>query len=366
MQPLRWSFQPGPSQPYPFLRDLLTQAFDENVLSLLHRGPAFHAHYQRVHKGLADKLGMPQDYSVLFFSSATEIWQVLAACTELGSERWHFVSDETGFGERWQTRTLGHNAVVKTIAENQTVGLSLFCQTGEQTPDILSFCSNETSNGQQVPWHFIRSVRAHYPEALLAVDATSHLAIDELPISETDLLYASVQKGFGCPAGLAILLVSPRAAQRIVLQAFHPETSPYNTLSGVLTLARSWETTYTPNILGIYLLGQVLDCIPPLHAELPRLHAQAQAYYAWADAHPVCSALQSNADWRSRTSICIQCPADVLPRLHYQARQEGLELGKGYGQHRNTTFRIANFPALPPQAHQELLRFLQHQFDWQL
>lgn len=362
MQPLQWSFQPGPSQPYAFLRGLMAEAFDAGIISLLHRGPAFHTLYQRVHRGLVEKMGMPEDYTVLFFSSATEVWQVMEDCETLGPDRWHFVSDETGFGKRWETRT-HQDHTLNTLWPN-TPSLKLYTDFPLGDPDVLSFCSNETSNGQQIPLRRMLEICRTHPKALVAVDATSHLAADELPIAETDLLFASVQKGFGCPAGLAVLLVSPRAAERIERQPYNQATSPYNTLSGMLKWAKSWETGHTPNILGIYLLGRTLELIPPLQDELPRLHAQAQAYYAWADAHPVCNPLQTEAEWRSRTSICIECRPEILPRLHYAARQEGMELGKGYGQYKDTTFRIANFPALPTQAHHELLHFLTHTFNW--
>jgi phosphoserine aminotransferase len=51
------------------------------------------------------------------------------------------------------------------------------------------------------------------PDALIAVDATSSMAGVELDWQSADIWFASVQKCFGLPAGMAVMVCSPRALQ---------------------------------------------------------------------------------------------------------------------------------------------------------
>jgi phosphoserine aminotransferase len=47
-----------------------------------------------------------------------------------------------------------------------------------------------------------------------------------------------------------------------------------------------------------------------------------------------------------------------LRKLFAAAEAADLYLGRGYGPHQETTFRVANFPALPDEAYEALLEVM--------
>jgi phosphoserine aminotransferase len=48
----------------------------------------------------------------------------------------------------------------------------------------------------------------------------------------------------------------------------------------------------------------------------------------------------------------------LLAEVKQQAKKKGFLLGEGYGPLKNTTFRIANFPALKKNEIKQLQKFL--------
>jgi len=48
---------------------------------------------------------------------------------------------------------------------------------------------------------------------------------------------------------------------------------------------------------------------------------------------------------RLPTVLALKGPEEKIQALHARCQANGIELGKGYGEWKNTTFRIANFPA---------------------
>ena len=83
--------------------------------------------------------------------------------------------------------------------------------------DTLTVCHNESSTGTRNPIREIgRLVRRDYPDVILAIDSVSAMAGDRTIPSEIgcDIIFASTQKCFALPPGLAVSLVSDRAVER--------------------------------------------------------------------------------------------------------------------------------------------------------
>ena len=51
-------------------------------------------------------------------------------------------------------------------------------------------------------------------EKLVALDCVSALPYADIPVDKVDAVYFSVQKGFGMPAGLGVLILSPAAVAK--------------------------------------------------------------------------------------------------------------------------------------------------------
>ena len=125
------------------------------------------------------------------------------------SEGYHIFSGS--FGKKWyeyakyiEPKTFAHK-----LDADKTVDVESL-QIGEEF-DLISITQNETSNATQVTNETIAAIANKYPEKMIAVDTTSSMAGIELDFSLADIWYASVQKCFGLPAGLGILIASPKA-----------------------------------------------------------------------------------------------------------------------------------------------------------
>src|SRR5690606_5785909 len=126
----------------------------------------------------------------------------------------------------------------------------------DKYPELICLTHNETSNGTQLPNEFLLHVRSFYPDSIIAVDATSSLGGLNLKINKADIWFASVQKCFGLPAGLRIMICSPNAVARAKEMN---ERNHYNSLPVLIEKMLNFQTYNTPNVLGIYLLSRVLE-----------------------------------------------------------------------------------------------------------
>jgi phosphoserine aminotransferase len=191
---------------------------------------------------------------------------------------------------------------------------------------------------------------------LTAVDATSSLGGIALDFTKADLWLASVQKCLGLPAGLGLLICSPRALQR----AWEiKENKHYNSLLFIYENMQQFQTQYTPNVLGIYLLMRVLQQVSPIMELDAQIRKQAAYWYQFfdSDASPFRPLAQHPAV-RSDTVITLAAEPGLLSRIKSQAAQVGIQLGNGYGSWKESTFRIANFPAIEAREISTLKHFL--------
>jgi phosphoserine aminotransferase len=211
---------------------------------------------------------------------------------------------------------------------------------------------NETSNGTAISMERLAALREK-TQGLLAVDATSSMAGVFLDFRWADVWYASVQKCFGLPAGMAVMVLSPSALKRAEKIADHKH---YNSL---LKIVENWEKNqapYTPNVLGLYLLYRSQERSKKIKDVQKKVEKKFQRWEAFFEENQDFSWLVDNASVRSRTVLTLKYkdPTTLLQR----AQWAGLVMGKGYGGWKETTFRIANFPAIKDGEIDKLMNFL--------
>jgi len=88
------------------------------------------------------------------------------------------------------------------------------------------------------------------------------------------------------------------------------------------------------------------------------LKERAKAYYSLLDNTVLFSPLISNEVNRSLTVVAVESTAERIAEVKSEAKKVGILLGSGYGKWKETTFRIANFPALQQEDVDKLLHFL--------
>lgn len=346
------TFAPGPSKVYDSLPIYLNDAYQEGILSANHRSSAFMKLYQETEQLMRTKLHMPDDYKLLFTSSATENWEIISqSIVEQAS--FHIYSGS--FGKKWfefAKHILPESEALK-IAANQSIDVPSL-QIGEEF-DLIAITQNETSNASQVRSEVIEAIKGKFPEKMIAVDTTSSMAGIELDFSLADIWYASVQKCFGLPAGLGILILSPKAIEKSERKG---EKGRYNSLSFMLENANAYQTHYTPNVLGIYLLNRVLKDIPLIQEIDATLRSRMSRLENCIAQTKTLRMLVDNAETRSTTVMGIAGTEELITQVKKDAEKAGMQMGGGYGPLKPTSFRIANFPAITDEEFDELLEFL--------
>ena len=187
------------------------------------------------------------------------------------------------------------------------------------------------------------------------MDATSSMAGIALNFNHADIWFASVQKCFGLPAGLAIMVCSPKAIERI---ATLKENNHYNSLLFMTEMMKKRQTPYTPNVLGIYLLMRVLKDSRKIEAVYKKINNRAKEWQDFFKEGKNLKLYIHNRNVISQTVVTITGNPQLLTKVKGDAKKNGFLLGEGYGKLKNETFRIANFPALKKKEISNLKIFL--------
>ncbi len=345
------SFYPGPSRVHDEIPKWVKDAHRLGILSMNHRSSEFVAISNRTVKLLRSKLRIPANFMVYFISSATECWEIIAQSLIQESSA-HVYNG--AFGEKWfaYTRRLkpGARAVSFQPQESPEVNQLIFPDA-----EVVCLTQNETSNGTQVSMDQIRSIQKSNPAALIAVDATSSMAGISLDFKSADIWFASVQKCFGLPAGLALMCCSAKARERMTKLG---EAAHYNSLTFIDKMMQSGQTSFTPNVMGIYLLMRSLEKSKPIRQVDAIIRKRSALWENFFENAENLTLYIPNAKVRSKTVITLTGSAGTIARAKRKAKQKNMLLGEGYGDLKKTTLRIANFPALKDKEIQSLMKIL--------
>ncbi|MEZ5990261.1 MAG: aminotransferase class V-fold PLP-dependent enzyme [Planctomycetota bacterium] len=346
------SFNPGPSELPPAVRDDLAELARGDLLSASHRGEAVRAVVASARDGLLRAMGLPEGWQAVFTPSASAAMEVVLRGLVV-RRSFHLVHG--AFGERFldQARRIGLEPA--QLAGPPQDPLPWREAVVPDDTELVCVTHNETSTGSAWPRDELRELCEAQGERLLAVDVTSSFGALRLDWDRADVWFASVQKVLGLPAGLGLLLVGPRAEARarILAQRGRPH-SPGGTqdLVGMLERMQSGETYETPNVLALALLDRRLrawdlDAVEAATLAKGRLLERAGLDARWFVADPA---------WRSRTvhHLVVGDPE----AWHARAAAAGFALGRGYGLHARDAVRIATFPSHDEAALAALCRAL--------
>ncbi|GAA4449762.1 hypothetical protein GCM10023189_09380 [Nibrella saemangeumensis] len=302
------------------------EAVQQGIVSLNHRSRGFMDIVKETLRLLHEKLEIPADYHIAFISSATEGWEIVAQSLTVATSLHPYGG---AFGKKWME--YAHR--IKPMIEP---GLA----------DVLCVVQNETSNGTQVQMETLAEFRRDF-NGLIAVDAVSSLGGIVLDWALADVWIASVQKCLGLPAGFGLFIYSPAALKKAEIIG---DRQYYNSLLFIHENMEKYQTQYTPNGLGIYLLMRVLQQVPPIEEVDKVIKQRAEEWYEFFTSPDAAGRgmhlLIQNPAHRSDTVIAVEGQAEGIATIKAAALEQGITLGNGYGDWKNTTFRIANFPAI--------------------
>lgn len=335
-------FTPGPSALYYTVEQHVKKAIRSGKASISHRGSEFKAIYKEVDQNLRELLALPDNYTILFTNSATEVWD-LSTESLIKEKSLHIVNG--AFSEKFYKVVNGSAKEAVLCKSNWGEFPEIDYEQVKQV-DHIAITHNETSTGVSTPLETIYKIREQNPKAIISIDAVSSLPYLNIDYSKIDALYVSVQKCFGLPAGLGFWLVNDRCQKRAqeVLSTKKGLLS-YHNLPALVKQANNFQTVSTPNVLTIYLLAKVTADMLQRGIQIIRseIKYKSAIFYKMVDNHSKINAFNSDKSLRSDTIIVLDTKELTNDLINFLASKK-LVVGTGYGKMKETQVRIANFP----------------------
>lgn len=338
-------FTVGPAELYFTVEDHIKQALKEQIPSISHRSIAFQNIYRKAAGNIRELLNIPESYYILFIGSGTEAWErILQNCVEHTS--CHLVNGS--FSKRFAQTAEALNLKTEIIKAEHG-----FCCTPSDIIlpsdcELIALTHNETSTGVTQPAKDISQIRAAFPDALLAVDVVSSAPCFDFPVSDVDSLFFSVQKGIGLPAGLGVLIVNERCINKAELkQEKGHSIGSYHSILSLIENSVKYQTPETPNVLGIYLLGQVMENMNQKGIDQIKQEINYKAAVLY-QAMETCTYLRpfvNNHQCRSKTTLVAELEDPALSeKLRNYLKAKNMIVSTGYGEYKQNHIRIGNFP----------------------
>ncbi len=308
-RPLNAQFSSGPCAKNPtFTLDKLADA----PLGRSHRAAVGKAKLKAAIDGTREILGIPTDYRIGIVPASDTGAVEMAMWSLLGARKATMVAWES-FGAGWVTdvvKQLKIDADVKTADYGDIVDMAPI----DYDTDVV-FTWNGTTSGIRVPnGDVIPADRA----GLTICDATSAAFAMDLPWDKLDVTTFSWQKVLGGEAAHGILVLSPRAVER--LETYTPAwpmpkifrmTKGGKLIDGIF----AGETINTPSMLAVedYLVALYwARSVGGLQGLIARANANAQAVWDFCDARDWIANLANDAATRSNTSVCLKFTDDRI------------------------------------------------------
>ena len=253
-------------------------------------------------------LGIPDTHRIGIVPASDTGAYEMAMWTMLGARPVTAIAWES-FGEGWVTdaaKQLKLNPTIITAPYGELPDLAAV----DFSTDVL-FTANGTTSGVRVPnYDWVPADR----EGLTFADATSAVFAQDVDWDKVDVLTYSWQKVLGGEGGHGMLILGPRAVER--LESYTPAwplpkifrlVSKGKLTEGIFV----GETINTPSMLAVEDYIDALewaDGLGGLEALKARANANAAALDAWVQSRPWVEHLAKDAASRSNTSVCLVLP----------------------------------------------------------
>ena len=257
-------------------------------------------------EGTREVLGIPADYKIGIVPASDTGAMEMAMWSLLGARGVEMLAWES-FGSGWVTdvvKQLKLDAVSKTADYGEIVDLA----SVDFTNDVV-FTWNGTTSGVRVPnGDWIPADR----EGLTLCDATSAAFAQDLPWDKLDVTTFSWQKVLGGEAAHGMLILSPRAVER--LESYTPAwpmpkifrlTKGGKLIDGIF----KGETINTPSMLAVEDYLFALDwarSVGGLEGLQARANANTKAVADFVELHDWVDFLAKDPATLSNTSVCLK------------------------------------------------------------
>ena len=268
-------------------------------------------------------LGLPQDYRLAIVPASDTGAVEMALWALLGPRPVTMLAWES-FGQGWVTDVVKQ---LKLEAEVRTAPYGELPDLADIDPaSDLVFTWNGTTSGVRVPHaEWIAEDRT----GLAICDATSGAFAQDIDWRKVDVGTFSWQKALGGEGGHGMLVLSPRAVERLEREpAGRPLPKIFRLTKGGALIEGVFrgETINTPSMLAVEDWQVALDWaerIGGLQALIARADANAAALDRWVSGAQWIQHLAADPAVRSNTSVCLQF-ADRSDEEANKARQKQL------------------------------------------
>lgn len=257
-------------------------------------------------------LGIPADYKVGIVPASDTGAFEMAMWSLLGPRPVDAFCWES-FGEGWVTDLEKQLKLPGTRVVRADYGRLPDLSQADPTHDIV-FAWNGTTSGVRTPnGDWIRDNR----QGLMLCDATSAVYAMEMPWSKLDVATFSWQKALGGEAAHGMLVLSPRAVERLTTyKPAWPLPKIFRLTKGGKLLDEVFEgsTINTPSMLANEDYLDALawaKSIGGLPALIRRSEDNLAVFEAFVAAHPWIHFLADRKEYRSNTSVCFT--VDLTP-----------------------------------------------------
>ena len=330
-------FVPGPT----WVRPEILQEMTRPMIG--HRSSEFRALFASIKSDLKELFGTRQSTFVMTCSGTGVMQAALENCvarrvlvTTCGafSERWYNIAESLGYEVDRLDAGWGHAVGPEALADH-------LGRHQRAHYDAVTITHNETSTGVTNDVAALAQVvRDGAPDALVLVDAVSSLGGVPVKFDDwgADVCLASVQKCIALPPGITVVAASDQALQRARKR---PYRGTYFDFVAYHDKAAEDSVPSTPSIPHFYALARQLDSIlrgEGLEARYARHRAMRDLTIERTGRF---SRVASDPEAASPTVTAL---LPVLPpeTIRAEMSNRGFTLGGGYGQWKDTTFRIGH------------------------
>lgn len=319
-RPARPNFSSGPCAKHP---GWTLSALQEGLVGRSHRSKPAKARIKAVLEKTRHVLDLPADYRIAIVpaSDTGAMEMILWLC--IGARPVDMLAWES-FGKVWVTDVVNQLKLKDARVIKSDYGILPDLREVNFDHDVV-FTWNGTTSGVRVPnGEWIPSDR----KGLTICDATSAVFAMEIPWDKIDVATYSWQKVLGGEAQHGMLVISPRAVER--MESYVPPW-PLPKIFRLTKGGKLQESIFegdTINTVSMLCVEDALDALKwvesvgGLPGAIQRSEANLKVISDWLETRDWIDFLAENPETRSSTSICLKLTADWFVNVSPEKQSE--------------------------------------------
>jgi aspartate aminotransferase-like enzyme len=305
---------------------------------ITHRSKA----YEQLQERIVEKLHKTLDTDMNILMSPASASGLLEACVRNGVDRKMVGVSNGSFGDRWQGIGVenGKEVVKVNAAWGKAVRpADLEGIVGDDT-EAVAMVANESSTGVLNPIADIVGAVREKHDPLVFIDGVTAVYGTDLRLRNLDLdaLVFGTQKALALPPGLAFICCSDRLLEKARKV---PNRGYYFDLVQMKKMAEKNYSLTTPPVSLMYALDFQLDRMlqEGMASRYQRHQEMAELVRNWGRKH---HGLFAEPDHLSDTITVLNRGDIDFSKLNKGLKERGYEISNGYGEIKDSTFRVGH------------------------